>query len=348
LINYAPKYKFLFKVKFIFNSGYDISDFGDREFMYVIKKIDKPKVKWNYENVNMYNFRTKVLKSIEHENINMEFHDDIQNKVLTFFNAYRLAYSPISRLNPSQEPQFETNGMNFKQQQNLSASMSSLLQKNKNVLKGITLAQIFANGTSANYFNFVNPRIESFDFDDTSHEDSSSGGLMSVSFSYDALVVSSENNLRSTPLYSWGNNDMNGNSSTMSDPFSNPTSIPGQGVINAVNNSTTQTTTTMAANTTGGTLNASGITGLIANTGIFNGLTLGSVASSLGLGDLSNLGISAVSGAMDLASSAIGSVSSIFSEPAVSTTQAENTAASVESSFSDYTSSASDFTAGMF
>ena len=209
LVAYAPKHRFIFKVKFIFKDPYSRIN---SEFMYVVKEIDKPKVTFEYEDVNMYNFKTKVLKAIRHESLNMQFHDDIQNKVLDFFNAYRLAYSPVSSLLPLQAPMMENAGMDFYAPGSggvSSASMGILEGGKINVLSHIEIAQIYAHGTRQNIFIFTNPRIEQFDFDNLSH-DATDGNALTVSFNYDALYIKDEAT-SGTPEYSWGATDILGN-----------------------------------------------------------------------------------------------------------------------------------------
>lgn len=210
LVQYAPKHRFIFKVKFIFNEPYSTAI--NREFMYVVKEVDKPTVHFEYEEVNMYNFKTKVLKSIKHESLNMSFHDDIQNKVLDFFNAYRRAYSPISNLTHDQAAVFEDSGMNFYEPGTggiNSGSMGLLANGNKNILKYIEVIQVYAHGTRQNTFVFTNPKIESFDFDNLSME-SSEGNSLAVQFAYDALYVSDEATV-GTPAPAWGASDILGN-----------------------------------------------------------------------------------------------------------------------------------------
>jgi len=220
LVKFQPKFRFLFKVKFIFNDPYS-SQFN-REFMYVIKEIDKPKVTFEYEDVNMYNFKTRILKSIKHEPLNMVFHDDIQNKVSDFFNAYRTAYSPVSSLSYSQSSLFETSGMSFTTPGTTgtySASMGLLAGGNKNILNYIEVVQVYANGSRMNTFIFSNPKIESFDFDNLTHE-SSEGNSLACSFSYDALYMM-DSPTSGTPLYAWGQSDIIGNAESVGrTPFS--------------------------------------------------------------------------------------------------------------------------------
>jgi len=218
LVQYAPKHRFIFKVKFIFNDPY--SRTANREFMYVVKEIDKPKVTFEYEEVNMYNFKTKILKSIKHEPLQMTFHDDIQNKVLDFFNMYRTAHSPVSSLTADNNRFFEDAGMNFqlpgqKASGIYSASMGVLMNNQRNLLSHIELVQVYGHGTRQNVFVFSNPRIETFDFDNLTHESTDGGSSLSVAFNYDALYIKDEAT-SGTPEYSWGASDIVGNTDATS------------------------------------------------------------------------------------------------------------------------------------
>lgn len=201
LINLAPKHRFLFKVRFYFTPAYQAAS-GKDVFSFLIKNVDKPKVTYEYQPVNMYNFRTQVLTNIKHEQLNMTFHDDIGNYVLHFFDAYRRAYSPISRY-PGDYDQpistsFEGLGMDFNYEDpntltggEYSASRGALLKGEINVLSKIELEQIYAHGTRRNVFKFINPRIEQFDFDNVDHTESNCNE-MTVSFTYDALLLDTD------------------------------------------------------------------------------------------------------------------------------------------------------------
>lgn len=228
LVAYAPKHRFIFKVKFVFNDPYSRIN---KEFMYVVKQIDKPKVTFEYEDINMYNFRTKVLKTIRHEPLQMMFHDDIQNKVLDFFNAYRVAHSPVSSMSYNQAAKLESAGMDFYQPGLLgrnSASIGVLENNQKNILNRIEVIQVYAHGTRQNTFIFTNPRIENFDFDNLDHE-GSEGNALSVSFNYDTLYIK-DDVTRGTPAPIWGKSDILGNSER-----SNPKTL-GNNIGNTISN----------------------------------------------------------------------------------------------------------------
>lgn len=210
LVKYAPKHRFIFKVQFVFNEPY--ANRINREFMYVVKNIDKPTVEFDYEEVNMYNFKTKILKSIRHQPLNMTFHDDIQNKVLDFFDAYRTAYSPVSKMTVDGAHVMEDYGMNFHDPASglaYSSSLGPLESDQKNLLNHIRLVQVYGHGSRENHFIFLNPKITTFDFDNVDHENSE-GNALTVSFDYDSLYI--ENKITTgTPEPRWGQNDIAGN-----------------------------------------------------------------------------------------------------------------------------------------
>lgn len=213
LIKYAPKSRFIFKVKFVFNAPYTDTN---TEFSFVVRNIDRPTVNFEYDEVNMYNFRTKVLRSVVHEPLNMVFHDDIQNKVLEFFDFYRTTYSPVSNLSVDEisRMDMENYGMSFEDPAgdgNYSASSGVLKNNQKNLLRYIELSQVYAHGSRVNKFFFINPKITTFDFDNVDHENSD-GNAMTVSFSYDALHIEDDTAPGGTPGPIRGATDVMGNS----------------------------------------------------------------------------------------------------------------------------------------
>ena len=220
LIQYAPKHRFMFKVDFVFHPSYAEKLMGGREknaFTFLVKMVDRPKVEFVYEDVNYYNFRTKVLKEIRHDPLNMTFIDDIGNNTTDFFNAYRKAYVPIARnsfptgLNVKQAQQ---QGMNFTfpliENQDDTANRGFLYNNAINVLQKVIIRQVFAHGTRMCEYTFHNPRISRFDFDEVNHETGEGNGL-SVSFDYDSLHVSEMMGTNGTPAPMWGKTDLLGN-----------------------------------------------------------------------------------------------------------------------------------------
>jgi hypothetical protein len=85
LIRLAPKYKFLFVVQIEFDPDFQQIMSGiDPAF--VIKQSSRPNVQFEYEDVNQYNFRSKVAKKVMYEPVTMKFYDDDYNFECLFKN----------------------------------------------------------------------------------------------------------------------------------------------------------------------------------------------------------------------------------------------------------------------
>lgn len=222
--SFRPKLKFLFKVEFAFNDEVarqfpHLQNARANDFTFMIKTVDRPKVDFEYEDeVNEYNFRTKVLKKIKHRELTMTFMDDVGNRVFDFFRTLMLIYSPITRNGPARDG---TNDVpnNLKRQR--TGMMFSGLDKTFDAHRGvinaqaggaikyIRIKQIFLDPSvkmiEANhmvYYDFFNPRLVSFDLDDMSHE-SSDPNLLTMQFDYDwmEMVKIDKINAPITPLF---------------------------------------------------------------------------------------------------------------------------------------------------
>lgn len=228
---FAPKHRFLFKVHFHFNAPY-VGGPENHLFSYLIKEISRPKISFDYQDVNMYNFRTKVMTNVKHDSMSMTFYDDIGNSVQDFFNYYQRAHSPISRTNTeTASAQFETSGMDFKNANSstgigggYSAAMGSLNDNAINVLHFIELEQYFAHGTQRNIYKFINPRIESFDFDDAT-VDGQELHSVKVNFNYDAIIIDTAAS-KGPAKSSFGTHDIMGATKPWTNQVQNAQGIP--------------------------------------------------------------------------------------------------------------------------
>ena len=149
----------------------------------------------------MYNYRTKVLKTIRPEALNMVFWDDTGNKVASLLSDYHKALSPLARMtNDIRDPKsLESKGMNFGDDESLyNVTANSASTRRTSIFRTISVDQVYLAGNMkslneggryfVNRFYMINPRIESFDFDDLTHENTD-GSTISVAFSYDAVAI---------------------------------------------------------------------------------------------------------------------------------------------------------------
>ena len=204
-ISDAPKIKFLFKISFSFFpdmiqyastlGGTDLTSLM-KSLDYTVKQIDLPTVEFDYEEVNMYNFRTKVLKQIRHREINLTFYDDIGNKALDFVNIYRMLHMPIARREQDGSGSLSDSGFTFL---NEPSAMNTSLRgplpgDKKNVLSKIIVHQYYVDMGSpepvkVNDFVFTNPRISNLAVSDQDHEIGGTPNFITCAFDFDALYV---------------------------------------------------------------------------------------------------------------------------------------------------------------
>jgi hypothetical protein len=211
--DYRPKLKFLFKVQFVFKPEIvalypQLGGASGNDFTFMIKTVDRPKVDFEYEDdVNVYNFRTKALKKIRHRELTVTFMDDVGNRVFEFFRTMMEIHSPITRggrlRDQTTEPPLTNSagigGMAFDTGVlgNAVGSHRDVINTNfGGAIDSIRVKQMFLDQTQANLeqsprqvmYDFVNPRIISFDLDDLSH-DASDASLLTMQFDFDWMEM---------------------------------------------------------------------------------------------------------------------------------------------------------------
>lgn len=162
------KFKFLFKIKF------------GGPWQYYVKSATKPKVKMIHQDVNFYNFRSKVLTQVSFDPMTVVLWDEIGNSVNKFFTTYLETVSGQGSGNWGKDSSFDVAK---------SSSSSKSYRNNGNgdpVLATVIIEQVFANGTKSNRFIFKNARIEAMDLDDLTM-DATEMNTLSITFNYDSL-----------------------------------------------------------------------------------------------------------------------------------------------------------------
>lgn len=201
LIQQGVKFKFLFVVEFKFYTEY--ANMLGIEPSFVVKTTDRPSVVYEYEDVNMYNFRTKVAKKSTFTPISMSFHDDEQNRAVAFYNAMQRLMTPLANhLFPTM---YEKSGMDFADVKTQAsgkdsgaqgiwtsdhaASIGALLGSNTSIIQSINLYHVYFGGAKVNEYRFINPRVMSMNLDNM---DMSDGGTseLKMEFAYDNVEIS--------------------------------------------------------------------------------------------------------------------------------------------------------------
>lgn len=219
LINFAPKYKFLFIVQITFSQSYQaLRNIGD-DFAFVVKTSSRPNVEYEYEEINMYNFRTHVPKRAKFKPMSMTFYDDNQNNANLFYTAYLRAMSPIvnngadtipvellqdaamSYENPSATTFGGTQSGGSIPTVRGGASLNPMPSGESSIISQIKLFHIFEYGRLMNVYTFQNPKITALNLDDLTMLESGAGSEMSFDFEYDALYIEPNYAIQDTTTY---------------------------------------------------------------------------------------------------------------------------------------------------
>lgn len=210
---FQPKNKFLFKVKFdVFpevaaairtldpNLGELVSNLS-----FVVKQIDLPSLQFDYQEVNMYNFRTKVLKSISYRDMDITFYDDVANNAINFSNVYLKILKPITRSIPETGMNLDDFSMAF--QQNFTSTDTSYRgvlpvatsPVRGDILSRITIEQFYlevnqeaaplVQAIKVNTFTLTNPRITTLDISELDYEQGSVPNTVSATINFDAINI---------------------------------------------------------------------------------------------------------------------------------------------------------------
>ena len=215
---FFPKYKFLFLIQFELSDPYDNiqKGFPSNVFEFVVKHSTRPNIEFEYEEVNMYNFRTQVAKRTVYQPMTMRFYDDNQNRIMQFYTTYLKAMSPIANMSFDQKREgtdiYEQSGMNFDAPRvNVAAGVSvdqysgslgvvGRDDHTKTIIKRINLFHIFSHGRKANKYIFFNPKITNMDLDELDMSTAGEGNEISLQFRYDGLFIAPGITVGSEPI----------------------------------------------------------------------------------------------------------------------------------------------------
>lgn len=194
--DYGMKYKFLFVVQFVPNAGFAPLLQGINPAAFV-KEFTPPQITIEHDEVNMYNYRTKVPKAVMFPNTSMALYDDGRNHVMTLIESYLKTISPIMR----NENGFslESNTFNFGGNQ-FSSSLKVLDDSSpyydvqaahelvRSILSEIRIYHVFLSGHFYNTYGFLNPRFTTVQVEPLSME-SSDVSMVNIEFNYDSMYI---------------------------------------------------------------------------------------------------------------------------------------------------------------
>ncbi|TFH11184.1 MAG: hypothetical protein E4H14_01130 [Candidatus Thorarchaeota archaeon] len=202
LIARAPKHKFMFIVQFVPKNGYE--SLQDLNAAFMVFESSRPDIRYQMEDINYYNFRSKIITKTEFEPMNMKLYDDNLNAAGKFHAAILKALTPIANYPTPAEfssPEFE--GMDFANTsappitgvtfpgRKYSASTNNLLNSNTTIFNEIILYHLFDAGRVLNVYRFYNPRISNLKLDDLTMTESAVTSV-DLTFAYDTVYIDTD------------------------------------------------------------------------------------------------------------------------------------------------------------
>jgi hypothetical protein len=193
----------MFIVDLTFNANYAKWNEMGLNMAFVVKRSTRPQVEYDYEEINMYNFKTQVAKKTNYPPMTMAFYDDNKNNAHLFYTAHARAMSPIANIKNSHNiNEYEQYSMNYGNKseintfhpdspsmQSYAASLGPLLNNTKSLISEIRLFHVFDYGRLMNVYKFYNPRVTNMNPSELDMSDTGDGCEYEFQFTYDGLHI---------------------------------------------------------------------------------------------------------------------------------------------------------------
>lgn len=176
----APKLKFNWTIQFNdAETGIDGSSTDMQSNFFAAKSADRPKPQIEYQDVNIYNFRTKIAVRADYGSCTVKFYDDASNHAHNLLTKYLKHVSPIANAGGA-------DGLDTYQQ---NASIGPL-GRNLGPWKSIVITHYYLrnNSTKQTSYTYLNPKINVFDFGEMSMTESDTTEV-TLTFFYDSVLI---------------------------------------------------------------------------------------------------------------------------------------------------------------
>lgn len=181
-----PKLKFNFTVQFV-PRNVALPEQGNTEMAamaFALKTASRPKPTITYQDVNFYNYRTKVATNMDYGQMSLSFYDDPKNKAHDIVTSYLSTVSPIFGRSQTEADNFDKSG------QGNAASIGALSGNRHGPMKAIIVTHHYyhANKAKRVTYEYLNPKLLSAELDDLDMS-LSEASLVTINFVYDTFKV---------------------------------------------------------------------------------------------------------------------------------------------------------------
>jgi hypothetical protein len=151
-----------------------------------IKQITRPAPNIIYEDVNFYNFMTKVATRVDYGVVTVTLYDDVNNYAHEIFKAYMEYVSPLTNMNRDQAPLLDRYG------QSQAAGLGPLDDQDRHgPIKSLRVNHILDYKGKKVMYDFLNPKIQNVILDELDMTQSDVNTI-TFTFTYDSYHVTQE------------------------------------------------------------------------------------------------------------------------------------------------------------
>lgn len=179
------------------------------EVSFALKTASRPSPIVTFQDVNFYNFRTKVGTKVDYGNMTLTFYDDIRNTAHKIYELYLKTISPIANIsNTTDSNRFSKLGVSPEDGDPNVSSIGPLSDEGKNgLIRAITITHhlplnyqqdrtnnpIYTEGSKITsevvQYIFMNPKIQNFMLDDLDMT-ANDVSTVALTFTYDSVYIS--------------------------------------------------------------------------------------------------------------------------------------------------------------
>lgn len=202
-----PKPKFLFFVKFVSeltqvvtdnNAIIDFDRYSNTKdgITFQVKSIDRPKFNVNTETLQQYNKKRIIQTKINYQPMTITFHDDVSDRVISFWKEYYSFYYGDARQTTSKNWTNDIVTTDFNEGSGnvgwgYLGDFESTRPNRMHFLERIELLQFY--GQSYTTIQFIHPKITMIDHDANDYSDGATGSGIVMQFEYEGVIYGSEN-----------------------------------------------------------------------------------------------------------------------------------------------------------
>jgi hypothetical protein len=192
-----PKLKFMFGVRFVYSDMMTDLEAGvDNmgENIFPIKQITRPAPNIIYEDVNYYNYMTKVATKVDFAIVTVTMYDDIHNTVHRIFSKYLESISPIAATTHEGSYDLLQN-----QGRGDAANMGPHTDEGRNGPISMIRVIQFLPSCRKVYYDYVNPKIQTVALDELDMTQSDVNTI-TFNFMYDSVHITEINETCPDPV----------------------------------------------------------------------------------------------------------------------------------------------------